>query len=73
MILSQLHRLCRVGQVNVNIELGVEAKDRDTFYGTVTCMTIARERVGKQIPATQAHVTIEGHSLLGNGPANMHP
>jgi hypothetical protein len=38
----------------------------------VMCISIARQQVGKQIPATHAHVTI-GHPLLGNGPVNMPP
>jgi hypothetical protein len=36
----------------------------------VTCIPIARQRVGKDFPAIQAHVTIEGHPLLDNGPVN---
>jgi hypothetical protein len=35
----------------------------------VTCITIARQRVGKHIPATQEHVKI-GRLLLGNGAVN---
>jgi hypothetical protein len=37
----------------------------------VTCIPIARKRVCRNIPATQAHATI-GYPLLDNEPANMH-
>jgi hypothetical protein len=40
------------------------------FY-IVTRIPIARQRVGKHIPANQAHATI-GHRLLRSGPVNMH-
>jgi hypothetical protein len=36
----------------------------------VTCIPIARQRVSKHIPTTQAHATTGGHSLLGNEPVN---
>jgi hypothetical protein len=36
------------------------------FTCIVMCIPIARQQVGKHIPATQAHATIEGHLLLGN-------
>jgi hypothetical protein len=36
----------------------------------VTCTPIARQRLGKRIPATHVHATIE-LLLLGNGAANM--
>jgi hypothetical protein len=38
----------------------------------VTCIPIARQRVGKHIPATHANAII-GRLLLGNGPVNTHP
>jgi hypothetical protein len=41
------------------------------LYSTVTCIRIARKRVGRHIPATHMNATI-GHPLLGNGPVNTH-
>jgi hypothetical protein len=38
-------------------------------HNIVTCITIARQRVGKHIPAKHAHATI-GRLLLGNGAVN---
>jgi hypothetical protein len=38
----------------------------------VTCVPITRQRLGKHIPATNAHVTI-GHPLLCNGPVITPP
>jgi hypothetical protein len=35
----------------------------------VTCIPIARQRLGKHIPAKRTHAT-EGRPLLGNGPVN---
>jgi hypothetical protein len=37
----------------------------------VTCMPIARQRLGKHIPAT--HENTIGHLLLGNGQVNTPP
>jgi hypothetical protein len=37
---------------------------------TCTCIPIAKQRVGKHIPTTHEHVTIEGHPLLDNGQIN---
>jgi hypothetical protein len=37
----------------------------------VTCIPIASQRFRKHIPAKDTHA-IEGHPLLGNGPANTH-
>jgi hypothetical protein len=37
----------------------------------VTCRPTARQRLGKHIPATNLHSTIEGYSLLVNGAVNM--
>jgi hypothetical protein len=38
----------------------------------VMCIPNAGQWVGKHIPATQGHTTIEGYPLLGNGPVNKH-
>jgi hypothetical protein len=38
---------------------------------TVTCISIARQRLGKHIPITNVHATIEGYKLLGNGAVNI--
>jgi hypothetical protein len=46
-------------------------KQREANISIVTRITIARQPVGKHIPATQAQATI-GHPLLGNGPVNTH-
>jgi hypothetical protein len=35
----------------------------------VTCIPIAKQRLGKHIPAKRTHAT-EGHPLLGNRPVN---
>jgi hypothetical protein len=34
-------------------------------------LLVAREQVGKHIPATQVHATIGRHPLLGNEPETM--
>jgi hypothetical protein len=41
-------------------------------FNIVTCISMDRQRVGKHIPATQVHATIEGHPLLDNGQINTH-
>jgi hypothetical protein len=41
-----------------------------SFYLNVTCILIARQQVGRHIPATHMHAIIEGHPLLGNGGVN---
>jgi hypothetical protein len=38
----------------------------------VTCIPIARQRVGKHIPATQAHATVKGDPLLYKRLVNTH-
>jgi hypothetical protein len=43
----------------------------ETYRYSVMCIPIARQRVGKHIPATHAHATI-GRLLLGNGAVNTH-
>lgn len=35
-----------------------------TYIYIVTCIPIARQRVGKHVP-THVHVTVVGHPLLG--------
>jgi hypothetical protein len=46
----------------------------DTFdkvsFNVVTYQPTARQWIGKNIPATNVHVTVEGYLLLGNGAVN---
>jgi hypothetical protein len=44
----------------------------DVSYNILTGILIARQRVGKHIPATDEHATMKGHPLLGIGPVNTH-
>jgi hypothetical protein len=43
------------------------------FINIVTCITIASQRVGRNIPATHEHATIEGHLFLCKARLNIHP
>jgi hypothetical protein len=54
---------------NIIRNLHGDMNSRDLYI--VTCISIARQRVGKHIPSTQAHKTI-GRLLPDNGPVNTH-
>jgi hypothetical protein len=55
------------------VELSYDTEIRTViFHNTITWIPIARQWLGKRIPATQVHAII-GSTLLGNGQVNTFP
>jgi hypothetical protein len=54
----------------LTISFSSEGRKKKEVKNIVTCISIARQRVAKHIPATHVHATIE-FLLLRNGAVNM--